>query len=81
MDELCRNGVELSIVCTGIGEKRLDIGGIVSQEAESEGNAARKMCMVSSGPERMVDEVRVTIVDCTGKNGVQIELIEESFGL
>jgi len=80
VDDLRRKGVELSIVCTGTGGERLNIREAVRQEVESEEHTARKVCVVSCGPGGMADEVRASVVDSTGRNGVQIELVEESFG-
>jgi hypothetical protein len=79
VEELRRKGAELSVVCTGIRERRFNISWIVKKEVESEENAARKVCVVTCGPGGMADEVRAMVVDCTGKNGVQIELVDESF--
>jgi hypothetical protein len=77
-----RKGVDVTIVCTNgsnNASRSLNIGEVVRGEVLSEGNIGRKVCVISCGPGRMSDAVRATVVDCIGKNGVSIKLIEESF--
>jgi hypothetical protein len=79
-DELSRKGAGFSIVCTGVREQRLNVKRVVYDEVKSEGNAARKVCVVSYGPGGMADEVRAAVVECIGKTRVWVELVEEAFG-
>lgn len=73
-------GVEVRIVCTGIGDvERIDVQELVQKEAVREGGSEKKMCIISCGPGVLADGVRKSVVGVVGKKGVSIDLVEEAF--
>jgi predicted ferric reductase len=80
VEELRAKGVEVTVVCTGIGDgERADVQQLVSREVESEGSKGRSVCVISCGPGALADGVRKSVVGVVGKNGVRVDLVEEAF--
>jgi predicted ferric reductase len=80
LEELKAKGVEVRIVCTGIGdEARVGVGEVVQREVLSEGGKRRKVCVVCCGPGALADGVRKSVVGVVGKKGVSVDLVEEAF--
>lgn len=80
VEALKTKGVEVRIVCTGIGdEARVDVGELVREEVMSEGVNRRSVCVVCCGPGALSDGVRKSVVGVVGKKGVSVDLVEEAF--
>jgi predicted ferric reductase len=80
VEELNAKGVEVRVVCTGIGDgERVDVQELVRAEVLGEGGEGRKVCVVSCGPGALADGVRKSVVGVVGKKGASVDLIEEAF--
>ncbi|KAE9375350.1 hypothetical protein N431DRAFT_463438 [Stipitochalara longipes BDJ] len=80
VEELKAKGVEIRVLCTGIGDgERVDVQELVSGDVMSEGAKGRRVCVVCCGPGALADGVRKSVVDVVGKKGVGVELVEEAF--
>ena len=80
VEELNAKGVEVRVVCTGIGDgERVDVQELVRGEVLGEAGEGRKVCVVSCGPGTLADGVRRSVVSVVGKKGVSVDLVEEAF--
>lgn len=79
-EELKAKGVDVRVVCTGIGDgERVDVAGVVEDEVLSEGTKGRRVVVVSCGPGALADGVRKSVVGVVGKKGASVDLVEEAF--